>query len=156
MLYYLHYWSHPNILREGDPLRGEGAPYDELPGLHLHIRDPWSTLSRVLSTAEGAFFGKFANGTKASFEPFEILNPGLIYKWIVCSLKETRVHNSQSPNFNSFSLILERLRRKSRPELRMCGRSDARMLGRPDARTSGRSDGRPESWTLGRSPSPFS
>eukprot|EP00746_Dinoflagellata_sp_MGD_P054566 gnl/MRDRNA2_/MRDRNA2_23882_c0_seq1.p1 gnl/MRDRNA2_/MRDRNA2_23882_c0~~gnl/MRDRNA2_/MRDRNA2_23882_c0_seq1.p1 ORF type:complete len:173 (+),score=17.01 gnl/MRDRNA2_/MRDRNA2_23882_c0_seq1:118-636(+) len=99
-----HYWAHPNILREGEPLRGEGRAYDEFPGLHLHIRDPWSTLARVLSTAEGAFFGKLGNTSKISYEPFEILNPGHIYRYIVCNLKERRVQNFQQPNFKRMPL----------------------------------------------------
>eukprot|EP00746_Dinoflagellata_sp_MGD_P052071 gnl/MRDRNA2_/MRDRNA2_23099_c0_seq1.p1 gnl/MRDRNA2_/MRDRNA2_23099_c0~~gnl/MRDRNA2_/MRDRNA2_23099_c0_seq1.p1 ORF type:complete len:497 (+),score=75.61 gnl/MRDRNA2_/MRDRNA2_23099_c0_seq1:233-1723(+) len=107
-----YYWKYPNILKNDYPrlrsIHQQIPPYDEFVGTHLHVRDPWSAIAKTLGTAELGYFGrkKQSNGSVGifGFEPHEILNPGQVYEYIICTLAEGVNGNTKSADRKSIRM----------------------------------------------------
>jgi len=81
-----HYWPFPNILRQGEPLRNHGYHknmYDEMPGVHVHARDPWSFLARKITTAEQGGFAGLGNDVVRLLS-----DPLALYTRYACAIRE--------------------------------------------------------------------
>jgi len=104
-----HYWPFPNILREGEPLRDHTSHkhmYDELPGVHMHARDPWSYLARYFTTAEK---GKIPEVRDKNAHM--LLDPDAIYRALVCAQRKKtgkpRSATGQNPILESGKVSFE-------------------------------------------------
>mmetsp|Transcript_31996 Transcript_31996/g.56575 ORF Transcript_31996/g.56575 Transcript_31996/m.56575 type:complete len:501 (-) Transcript_31996:102-1604(-) len=96
-----HYWANPVIHRVGEtmrylPIATGKYHYDESVGSHVHARDPWGYVARVLSSAESKNgFKQLGVLTKLEREsgiqrlgtpvtPDDLLNPGSLYLRLAC------------------------------------------------------------------------
>jgi len=98
-----HLWPFPNILRKGETLRDHGFHknmYDEIAGVHIHARDPWSFIARDLSTADGHGSPEIAK------TPDMLLKPVDIWRTRVCKLR--KMTSGKQPIVKAENISLEK------------------------------------------------
>lgn len=78
------YWPFPSIFRKGEPMRAHFAnKYDEEPGYHIHARDPWTFLAKLMSTAEAHGFPGITQKNADL-----LADPQALYEEYICYLKK--------------------------------------------------------------------